>query len=159
MQKGILGFVKGTFYVENQGKPYNLYLNADIRVDELTREKFVELSTGRRNEAYSGFMGKVRLSVDTMMNNAADDMYVADSLYCIDYEMGGASMLLNPIASYERMWTLSTYRRETQENTVVWDELEKSIVASIADEVLVGARSNYVDIIVVKNFGGKKNEN
>ena len=33
-----------------------------------------------------------------------------------------------------------------------WDELEKSIVANIADEVIVGARTNYVDIIVVKKF-------
>ena len=33
-----------------------------------------------------------------------------------------------------------------------WDELEKSIIASIADDVIVGVKGSQADIIIVKKF-------
>ncbi|MDY2698032.1 MAG: hypothetical protein SOV61_00550 [Lachnospiraceae bacterium] len=146
MQKGILGFIKGTFYMENKGKTYNLCLHSDIRVEEWTREKFVQLSTGNHNMAYHGFMGKVREIADNMMNDPVKGMCFSN------YDMGNSMILTSPAIAYEQIWTLTQYREQEKQNMEAWDELEKSIVANIADEVIVGARTNYVDIIVVKKF-------
>lgn len=156
MQEGILGFVEGAFYLENKDRVYNLCLHSDVRVEDSTREKFVELSTNKQNAAYSGFMGKVRMTIDSMLNGASDDIclsgydYMGGPLVCSYPSVFQRSMYdENP---YEQTWTLSQYREKARENKDQWDELEKSIVASIADEVIVGARTNYVDIIVVKKF-------
>lgn len=146
MQKGILGFVKGTFYLENKGKTYNLCLHSDIRVEEWTREKFVQLSTDNHNRAYSGFMGKIREIADNMMNDPANEMSFPND------DMDDSALITGPAMAYEQIWTLTEYREKEKQNIEVWDELEKSIVANIADEVIVGARNNYVDIIVEKKF-------
>lgn len=146
MQKGILGFVKGTFYLENKGKTYNLCLHSDIRVEEWTREKFVQLSTDNHNRAYSGFMGKIRKIADNMMNDPANEMSFPND------DMDDSALITGPAMAYEQIWTLTEYREKEKQNIEVWDELEKSIVANIADEVIVGARNNYVDIIVEKKF-------
>ena len=39
-----------------------------------------------------------------------------------------------------------------EENTAAWDELEKSVIASVADDVIVGVKGKHADIIVVKKF-------
>ena len=156
MQDGILGFVEGAFYLENKDRVYNLCLHSDVRVEDGTREKFVELSTNKQNAAYSGFKGKIRMTIDSMLNGAASDIYLSgydymgDPLFFSYPSVFQRSMYgANP---YEQTWTLSQYREKARENEDQWDELEKSIVASIADEVIVGARTNYVDIIVIKKF-------
>lgn len=156
MQEGILGFVEGAFYLENKDRVYNLCLHSDVMVEDWTREKFVEMSTNKQNAAYSGFMGKIRMTIDSMLNGASGDLYLGS------YDYVGNSLVLSypsfyqmPMHggdSYEQTWALSQYREEAKGNEDKWDELEKSIVASIADEVIVGARTNYVDIIVVKKF-------
>lgn len=156
MQEGILGFVEGAFYLENKDRVYNLCLHSDVRVEDGTREKFVELSTKKQNAAYSGFKGKIRMAIDSMLNGASSDVYLSS------YDFVGDPLVFSYPSffhgsmygadSYEQTWTLSQYKERAKENKDQWDELEKSIVASIADEVIVGARTNYVDIIVVKKF-------
>lgn len=156
MQKGILGFVEGSFYLENRDRVYNLCLHSDVLVEDWTKEKFVELSTNKQNAAYSGFMGKIRMTIDNMLNGTPGDIYMSG----YDYNYMGDPLIFSscfkmPVRgeeSYEQTWTLSQYREQAKGNEDQWDELEKSIVASIADEVIVGARTNYVDIIVVKKF-------
>ena len=39
-----------------------------------------------------------------------------------------------------------------EEKTAAWDELEKSVIASVADDVIVGVKGKHADIIVVKKF-------
>lgn len=146
MQKGILGFTKGVFYVENHKKLYNLYLHSEIRVDMQTQERFVEMSTKGKNTAYDGFKGKLRMIADKMLNDPAAGCYITDTY------VDGTMIFNDPAAQYEQIWALSQYRKEAEQNAAEWDELERSIVASIADEVIVGARTDYVDLIAVKKF-------
>ena len=48
---------------------------------------------------------------------------------------------------------LSTVKKTTQkENKEAWDELEKSIIANLADDVLVGVRKDKVEILIIKKF-------
>ena len=46
------------------------------------------------------------------------------------------------------------YRNNVTEEAepVYWDELEKSVIASVADDVIVGVKGNQADIIIVKRF-------
>ncbi|MBO5207982.1 MAG: hypothetical protein J6B68_01415 [Lachnospiraceae bacterium] len=148
MQNGILGFVKGEFYIESKKNTYTFYFHADIKTDSVTRERFVDLSTNNRNVAYKGFAGKIRLVADTLMNDSKEgsfDNY--DS-----YRAADSTGIFNSDLEYDKVWALSQYREEVTKNSAEWDELEKSIVANLADELIIGATKEYVDMIAVKKF-------
>ena len=84
--------------------------------------------------------------IDNIQSNLGCGFYQADS-------SAGDSMAYNySLIDYDRIWELSRYRRQVRKNMEQWDELEKSVVASIADELIVGARNNCVDMIAVKEF-------
>ena len=56
--------------------------------------------------------------------------------------------------NYDYLWSLQQYRnqidKDTQEES--WDELEKSVIASVSDDVIVGVKGTQVNIILVKHF-------
>ena len=74
--------------------------------------------------------------------------------------------LINTAAAYQPAggagasvdWSMVDYRNHVKkengnnESTEAWDELEKSIIANIADDVKVKILGNKVEIIVFKNF-------
>ena len=58
------------------------------------------------------------------------------------------------------IWSLAKYRQSVdearasdQDTTEAWDELEKSIVASIADDVRVGVKGDTVELVIEKRLG------
>ena len=55
---------------------------------------------------------------------------------------------------YSYLWTLEQYRNSvnTEEQAEAWDELEKSVIASVADDVIVGVKGNRVDVVIVKKI-------
>jgi hypothetical protein len=55
---------------------------------------------------------------------------------------------------YSSLWSLDQYRSTARkdEQAEDWDELEKSVIASLADDVIVGVRGKRADIIIVKKF-------
>ena len=53
---------------------------------------------------------------------------------------------------YSNAWSLSNYRSGTKEETKEWDELEKSIIAKLADDVIVGIIGEKVEIVIKKKF-------
>ena len=55
---------------------------------------------------------------------------------------------------YAHSWSLEQYRSSLrgQAKGEDWDELEKSVIASVADDVIVGVKGKQADIIIVKRF-------
>jgi hypothetical protein len=55
---------------------------------------------------------------------------------------------------YAYLWSLEQYRAQVQkdEQGEEWDELEKSVLASVADDVIVKVKGNCADIVIVKKF-------
>ena len=49
-------------------------------------------------------------------------------------------------------WTLSRYKDSQKNSEEPWDELEKSIIANLADDVIVSVKGNKVEIVIVKTF-------
>ncbi len=48
------------------------------------------------------------------------------------------------------LWSLNDYKESiSNEETNKWDELERSIVASLAKEVTVGIKNNIVDLTII----------
>ena len=56
--------------------------------------------------------------------------------------------------NYDRLWSLEQYRTavKAEDKKEKWDELEKSVLAAVADDVVVGVKGKEADIIIVKKF-------
>ena len=55
---------------------------------------------------------------------------------------------------YEFLWRLEEYKNlvKKEEPAEAWDELEKSVIASVADDVIVGVKGRNANITIVKKF-------
>ena len=158
MVKELLGVCEVRFWVEQEGRKYELHVEAEIDKaagSELQRKLLSVSSTGQ-NAAVKGIMGKIRSVVETMM---ADSDMSRVPVSCLHYGMGAMSCV--PVrfeSDYDREWSLNQYRQNVEKEKEEggekedWDELEKSIVANLASDVVVGVKGKKIDIIVKKTF-------
>ena len=91
-----------------------------------------------------GISGKIRAVFDYMAMSQNDSMLSPAGRY-------GFSTSID----FSQLWSLQQYRDSVQnhekENNE-WDEFEKSIIAKIADDVIVGVQGKSVNIIIKKKF-------
>jgi hypothetical protein len=119
----------------------------EFNVDK--KEELIGIAKNKKNAAVVGIVGKIRdkienyfLDEDTMKSLAlsAGDVEFANGYYDgVDY-------------SY--LWRLEEYRStvKKEEQAEAWDELEKSVIASASDDVIVGVRGKRAEIVIVKKF-------
>ena len=136
------------FWVQNDGNRYELHTK--LSVSDLTKEKKVELidvSANKKNAAASGFMGKIRDIAENMLLCSDNPTYYPLYDYMYGYDVSDIH--------YTYAWSLEHYVEQTRaggEGSDEWDRLEKSIVAKLADDVIVGVRGTKVEIIIKKEF-------
>ena len=150
MVPALLEFGSGEFWVESEEKNFSLHTrimpNTSMTVEK--REKVLAVSTSGKNAAAVGVMNKIRLAAEFMMIDYAQ---VAPSISpeFEFYAMGATTAPVLPISA----WSLSEYKAKTEQRKGgAWDELEKSIIANIADDVVVGVQGKQVEIIVKKQM-------
>lgn len=149
MLPALLENAEGSFWIENDGSKYELHVSVKAKeTDFFTREKLLAVSTSGKNEANRGIMGKIRAAAELMLFPVGDDLMVNDF----------AGFEVDPSMAFSRAWSLRQYENqisrqaESDEKAEAWDELEKSIIAKLAEDVVVGIRGKKVDIIVRKEF-------
>ena len=82
-----------------------------------------------------------------------DSYGLADYESFLTYGINSDSM-----AGSSGVWTLTQYRtavvneNENNEYSQEWDELERSIIANLADDVSVGIKGDKVEIIITKKY-------
>lgn len=149
----LLIYGKGAFWIESSGRDYELHLTVTpYDKNEFDRDKVIKVSTSGKNAAATGIIGKICASVETMM---ADRAKLAKEDPYSFYMMGTMGFM----GSYtdDMSWSLANYRNAfddevQQKQKEAWDELEKSIIANLADDVIVGVRGGKIDIVVKKKF-------
>ena len=165
MVSAITGDFKADFWLENKkGDLYRIYLKAKTSMDLDKKRELIDASTNKKNAASKGFMGKIRELVE-------NGVYNANEVEDLKAEYGGGNVLYasmgmydinasSNINAYVYQWSLERYRasieesmRENQAVQEAGDELEKSIVANIADDVRVGVRGNEVEMVIEKKLG------
>ena len=110
--------------------------------------RLVEATTDNRNAAAVGITGKLRSLFESMLEpKDAQTPSVA--------ALGSLGAFAPTAGSGTSMWTLSQYRDKVQEAenaAEAWDELEKTTVTSLADEICIGIRGNCVEMTIHKKF-------
>ena len=159
MLPGLVEKFSGEFWAENDGNNYELHV--ELKTEDMsleTRDELISVSKSGKNAAAKGIMGKIRAVAETMLLAASDPtLYIpADNYY--DYHgfnmgFGYIDPALSCDTGYIYAWSLCNYKTtvENQEEDA-FAELERSIVAKLADDIIVGVRGDNVEIIVKKSF-------
>ena len=148
------------FWIESEEDTAYIHLLAETSMDMDKKKVFIESSKSKRNDAASGILGKIREIVE-------NGMYRIDEVGKLEAQYGGIplmySMMGSVDASYaqtmEYQWSLGRYRDSVDEARdddpaaeAAWDELEKSILGNIADDVRVAIKGDRVEVIIEKKI-------
>ena len=152
MMRSITGPSQGEFWLEDKDGTYELHLRVMTRMDSEKREKLLSASSTGKNEAARGLMGRLR---DFFDRGADEDIAAFSSPLMLDsiYEQCST-----PALDYE--WTMQKYQdalsdriaRREPEAMEAWDELEKSVVSHVADDIRVNIRGQWTEMIILKKL-------
>ena len=159
MLPGLIENFNGEFWAENDGDDYELHV--ELKADDMNidlRDELISVSKSGQNAAAKGVMGKIRAVAETMLLAASDPTLQALPVGGF-YDYHGYNMgfgYIDPTIAIETgyiySWSLFNYKTAVEEKEDEYAELERSIVAKLADDIIVGVRGKNVEIVVKKSF-------
>jgi hypothetical protein len=152
MMRSLTSETEGSFWIEDEDGVYRLHLQVSTTMDSIKREQLLSASTSGKNESARGLMGRLR---DFFDRGADEDIAAVTSPLLLPDMYAHHS---SPMLDYE--WSMIEYQdalsaRLGQDNAQVreaWDELEKSVVAHVADDVKVSIRGRQVEMTIIKKL-------
>ena len=146
----IIGDFDGELWIEFENGVCKV--NVSIEFKEFTskkKEELVSIAKNKKNAAAVGIVGKIRDSIENFFLD--EESMEALALSSGTFSLGTG---YSEGVDYAYIWRLDEYRStvKKEEQTEAWDELEKSVIASAADDVIVGVKGRKADIIIVKKF-------
>ena len=160
MVKAITGAFNAKFWLEKEGDECRIHLEADTYMDDEKKQELISVSSSGKNEANKGFMGMIKnlfLSAYKGLSEANESQL----------DFGGSTVMFGTLGMREVdamsnlnfEWSYMQYREGLEESRQgdsaaeeAWDELEKSIVANIADDVRVSVKGDIVQLVITKTF-------
>ncbi len=147
MMRSITGETEGDFWIDEDKKVYQLHLSVLTVMDLDKRDQLLAASTSGKNEAARGLMGRLR--------NFFDQGSDTPTMYLYGHDMGGYSS--NPALDME--WSMTVYQHQLETRLAqdekareMWDELEKSVVTHVADDIKVSIRGDHAEMVIIKKF-------
>ncbi len=149
MMPQLLIYGKGSFWIESHKKCYTLRLQVTPDAADFDTSKVIAVSSSGKNASAKGIVGRMTAAVEQLLaarqkKRSADPYGAMSSGFC-DYDE-------------QTIWSLQEYKNgfdsedKKKQKAEEWDELEKSIIANLADDVTVGVLGGKVDIAVKKQF-------
>ena len=122
-------------------------------MDQQTRKELLSVSSSGKNSAAKGLIGRIREMIESVtLPEDPESKAMTDeamSLMSLGCQMG-----THCVSNYS--WSMNTYAASVNENSSereeAQDELEKSIVANIADEVKVNIVGSEVEVVIYKSI-------
>ena len=153
MVRAITGDLMANFWLENDGKDCTLHISAKSDMDYQKRKDMLSVSTTGKNTANVGIMEKVRSFFEAGLWGM-EEGFRLQAQYGTGIFGYGAIGVDAGITEAMYSWSMQKYKSDVEEarDPDAWDELEKSIIANIADDVNVGVRRDGVELSVHKNF-------
>lgn len=155
MMPNLLLCGKGEFWIETEDRNFEIHsrVEADELLTTIDREEILKVSRSGKNAAAVGIMNKIKIAAEVMianyaLSNGVGSDVVYDALPPEFVEMG---QYYEPL-EYTNEWSLVTYKKKAKTQAAAWDELEKSVIANLADDVIVGIIGGKVEITIKKKF-------
>ena len=152
LMRSVTGETEGQFWIEDEDGEYRLHLSVNTDMDSVKRDQLLSAATSGKNESAKGLMGRLR----DFFDRSADEDVAEFSNPLIMPEMMEHST--TPLLDWE--WSMMRYESELTQRMDAndsaardaWDELEKSVVARVADEVKVAIRGRQVEMTILKKM-------
>lgn len=159
MVEAITGDFTADFWIESDKKcAVRICLTANTAMDYVKKKELIEASSDKKNTAAKGFMGKIRQLIENGLYSI-DEVGSLQSDYSDMVYMNLGMCEVAPgstVHAVNFMWSLESYKNsvsiasEDKAKEEAWDELEKSVVAKLADDVRVGVSGNTVKMVIEK---------
>ncbi len=165
MVHGILDNFVADFSIESEktgnGLMCRIRLRAEKPVNIIQEDLILSVATSGKNESAKGIVGKIRELFRTSVQDTIGDNRPA-GLGAINswYDIGAKSPSDADEAEEESsMWSLMSYRNylDLHKDTAFdeWDEIEKSIIAKLADDVKVWLKTDSTEVVIEKLIKNK----
>ena len=141
----LTGEKEGDFWIDDEDREFRLHLKLPVRMNAEMRSKLLAVSSTGTNAAAKGVMGKLRDLLERM--SEASNGEFAFSYAAGMYTPGEAAVVSG-------LWSLNRYKDsiDSETQTEEWDELEKSVVAKVADEVQIAIQDSCAEMIIYKKI-------
>ena len=158
MVKTMLDSFYGQIWFTADGRDVEIHFEATADMNADKKEELLSVSSTGKNVAAKGFMAKLGEMISGALHSAGRsiDAYGQETM---KYGVVHAPELMAAYPDMMTIWTLQTYRVDLDQARTdgdfaeeAWDELEKSIVAKLADDVAVGVRGDRIDLVIRKRF-------
>ena len=151
MMRSITGEVNGKFWIEGDEDTYTLHLVVDSALSKEKRQQLLSAASSGKNEATRSLMGRLR---DFFFRSVDDEIASYNTSVLA---AGAATDGFRPVTDWE--WsllryqdTLSNMKAEKPEAAEAWDELEKSVVSKVADDVKISIKGFQTEITIIKKL-------
>ncbi|MCR5302371.1 MAG: hypothetical protein K6E49_08030 [Lachnospiraceae bacterium] len=162
MLKELTSDFQAMFWFEKYKDECCLKVTGKTNMDIVKKKDLLNISSSGKNTAAKGIMGKIGDVIENGLLNY-EEVSRLSQMYggaCVDYGSmgiyGGSPDSMNTAV----MWSLRDYRDALNDipkegdASLAWDELERSIVASLAADVLVSIKGDRIDMTVVYRLKG-----
>ena len=144
MMRAITGERRAEFWLQDKDGVFEMHLRMHTPMDENKKEQLLAASRSGVNEATRTLMGKIRAFFEP--DGEVPLLLRAEVMADAPPEMYGSMM-----------WSMENYREELyarREETggdaaKAWDELEKSVVSHVADDIRVFIRGNTAEMTII----------
>lgn len=140
------------FWIVEDNPTFELHLSVHADMDEQQKEELIKVSSSGQNYATRGIGGKLRELFLNAMTGAGGMTYLVTDYDSVTVRFGMYGMK----DTDREMWSLLEYKNEIRAKRAqmqeAWDELEKSIVAKLSDDVRVSIIGNDVEMVIIKTF-------
>lgn len=154
---------RAMFRIEGDQKKTRLYLSGTVDMTVSRREALIASSKDRKNAAATGIIGKLKDMIATAVLSFDESAQIVADAPVTDFYNYGMEMMAGNTA--QMAWSLAGYRNSLEEQYIdldktddfedrePWDELERSVLANLADDVRVSIRKDHVEIVVERSVG------
>ncbi|MBR3638223.1 MAG: hypothetical protein IKN45_09960 [Lachnospiraceae bacterium] len=160
--------IHALFWIEKDPeKGYMIRLMAKTEMDINKKKDLLSVSTSGKNAWAKGFMGKIGDIFENGILNYCEVInlqqeYVGGSINYGNMGVGLSDDMpveVSSVVDEQVMWSLHDYKQSLAEMkeksdpaSEAWDELEKSVVANIAKDVIVGVKKDKVDMTIISGI-------
>ena len=149
MLPSIVENYSGEFWIVNDGRYYELCVKFHVNgMKTSTKDRLIGVSKSYKNSSAVGITGRIREVFDYLTMTNDDPMISPAGRYGFGTNI-----------DFSQIWSLKQYEngvRKDASEKEKWDELERSILVKLADDVTVGVKGQNVDIIIKKKFVGDR---
>lgn len=143
------------FWIDGNRSKYELHLMGKTAMNAKKREELLATAQSNKKPAAGGIMSRLREMITETVINWNDAIRIQDGSADTSFYDAGRDDETGE--EDNKIWTLSNYRRSIEEGTgpidrlVSGEELERSIIAKLADDVKVSIKKDQVEIIIYES--------